>query len=87
MTARHGRAEQNVPCAVSLAGVEFPGSFQHFLSVPLDLDATPLAGELAFGVDQEGAALDAEMLLAVELFQLDDVEQFADFLVLGTRKR
>ena len=44
--------------------------------------AAPLLAQHALFVDQEGAAVNAEVFLAVELFQLDHVEQLAQGLVL-----
>src|SRR5690554_1446749 len=56
--------------------------FEDFLGVPLDLDPAPFTGKVAVAVDQEGTALDAEVLLAVEFLQLDHVEQLAQLLFL-----
>ena len=39
--------------------------------------APPLLAQHTFLVEQEGAAFDAKVLLAVELFQFDDVKQLA----------
>src|SRR5690554_8201703 len=58
------------------------GRLQHLLGVARHLDAAPLPGEPTLGVDQEGAALYPQMLLAVHLLELDDVEDPAHRFVL-----
>ena len=46
------------------------------------LNTTPFVGELALFINQEGAALYAEMLLTVHFLELDNVKQRADVFVL-----
>ncbi len=50
--------------------------------MPGHLHAAPLLAQYAVPVDQEGAAVDAHVFLAVELLQLDHVEQLADRFIL-----
>ena len=45
------------------------------------LDPTPFVAQHAVLVDEEGAAINAEVLLAVEFFQLDHVKQLAQSLI------
>lgn len=44
-------------------------------------DFAPLVGDVAVGIEYEGAAFDAEGFFAVEFFEFDDVEQAADGFV------
>src|SRR6185437_12653509 len=44
---------------------------QHGLRVAGHFHAAPLLDQLAFGADQEGAAVDAEVFAAVQLFLAD----------------
>src|SRR5690242_13219038 len=54
---------------------------EHSLRMARDLHRTPRVGDGALGVDQEGAALDAEHLAAVHRLFLDDAEGLAQRFV------
>src|SRR5690348_10318062 len=49
-------------CAAPGAGSERLRCFKHFLRVPRNLHLAPFLPQHSFGVDEEGAALDAEIL-------------------------
>ena len=55
---------------------------EHGVDVARYLYAAPLLAQHAFRVDEEGAAVDAQVFLAVELLQLDHVEQLTERFVL-----
>ena len=55
---------------------------QYFGHVARHFHTTPFLTQHAFLVDQEGAAINAKVFLAVQLLELDHVEQLADRLVL-----
>src|SRR5690606_32146931 len=61
--------------------LELPERVVNRLGVAGDLDLAPLGSDAAVGIDQEGAALDAEELAAVQRFLPDDVEGLAQGLV------
>src|SRR5277367_2287864 len=71
----------------SLEGVApEPGSerlrrFKYFLRVTRDFHLAPLVSQHAFAVEQEGAALDAEILPAVQALFLDDVKELTNLFV------
>src|SRR5690348_1197420 len=66
-------------CALPGPGSERLRCFKHFLRVPWDLHLTPFLPQHPFGIDEKGAALDAEILPAIQAFLLDDIEQLAGF--------
>ena len=68
-------------CAPAGPGSERLRCFKHFLRVPRNLHFSPLLPQHSLGVDQEGTALDADILPAIHTFLLDDIEQLADLFV------
>src|SRR5260370_20930118 len=69
-----------------------PGSerlrcFKYFLRVAGYFHLAPLAPQDASAIQQKRAALDAEVLPAVETFLMDDIEQLADALILVGEQR
>src|SRR5512146_1118358 len=69
-------------CAWAGPGSERLRCFKHFLRVPRNLHLTPFPPQHPFGVDEKGAALDAEILPAIEAFLADDLEQLANLFLL-----
>src|SRR5487761_142933 len=69
-------------CAPAGPGSERLRCFKHFLRVPRDFHLTPFLPQHPLGVDQESAALDAEILPAVQALLPDDIEQFANLFFL-----
>src|SRR5690606_36738304 len=68
--------------AMSAALVQSLRGLQHRLHMARHLHAAPFAAQHAVLVDQEGAAVHAHVFPAVELLQLDHVEQLAQLLLL-----
>src|SRR4029077_1863698 len=62
-------------------GSDTPRCFKHCLRVTGNLYLAPLLPQPPAAVEQEGAALDAEILSAVQAFRFYDVEQPADALI------
>ncbi len=62
--------------------VQCLSSRQNRINMPRHLHAAPFLTQYAILVDQERAAIHAHVFLAVELFQLDHVEQLTDGFVL-----
>src|SRR6185312_8444971 len=76
-----GRARVSA-CALAGPGSERLRCFKHFLRVSRNLHLAPFLPQHAFGVEEEGAALDAEILAAIEALLPDDIEQLAGLLLL-----
>src|ERR1700734_1938213 len=81
------RGSTRSACALAGPGSERLRCFKHFLRVPRNLDFAPLSPQHPFGVDQERAAVDAEILPTVEAFLPDDIEELADLLLLVRQQR
>src|SRR5580658_898917 len=69
-----------------------PGSetlrcFKYCLRVTGYLHLAPLLLQATAAVQQEGAALDSQILSAVQAFLFDDIEQFADLLLRVGQQR
>ena len=62
--------------------VQCLGGLEHGLDMTGHLHAAPFLTQYAVAVDEKGAAVHAEILLAVEFLQLDHIEQLAELLVL-----
>src|SRR5262249_29659489 len=56
--------------------------FKYFLRVTGDLHLAPLLAQHTGAVDQERAALDAQILPAIQSLLFDDIEQFAELFFL-----
>src|SRR5262245_38281414 len=72
---------------ISAPAVPGPGSerlrrFKHFLRVPVHLHLAPLVPQHSCRIEQERTAFDPQILAAVQALFLDDIEQFAELLVL-----
>src|SRR5262245_3061070 len=57
------------------------GRAEHVVDMPVDLYFTPLVAQYTLGVDEKGAPLDTEDLLAVHVLLFDYVELLAELLV------
>ena len=69
------------PAFLFLRVVQCLGGLEHGLDAG-HLHAAPFLTQYAVAVDEKGAAVHAEILLAVEFLQLDHIEQLAELLVL-----
>ena len=67
---------------VAKGALKAPDGLQHFVNVAGYFNASPFLAKNPVFVDQEGAAVNAHVFLAVELFQLDDIELLAEGFVL-----
>ena len=79
--ANDGRAG-SAPAFLFLRVVQCLGGPEHGLDMTGHLHAAPFLTQYAVAVDEKGAAVHAEILLAVEFLQLDHIEQLAELLVL-----
>ena len=70
------------PATQFLALLQCLCGLQHSFDMPWHLHPAPFLPQHAVSVDEEGASVYAEIFLAVELFQLDHVEQLAKPFVL-----
>lgn len=55
---------------------------QNGIDMPGNLHPSPLLAKHAVAIDQERTPIDAHIFLAVELLQLDDIEQLAEQFIL-----
>src|SRR6478752_8269925 len=57
------------------------GRAEHVVDMPVDLYFTPLVAQYTVGIDEKGAPLDTEHLLAVHVLLFDYVELLTELLV------